>query len=71
MNLAEACSDVKAVSHFLNQFGHGVSPAVVEPYRPVLLVDYVFRKSQSVAVETDDRILINLGKARDVMRYGL
>ena len=67
----EACPEVKTVSHFLGKFGHGLFPAVVEPYRPVLLVDYVFRKSQSVPVETDERIMINLGRARDVMRFGL
>ena len=66
-------SDVKNTNlgstyHFRNQFGHGVFPAVSEPYRPVLLIDFILMRPHNEPVESSERILIDLGNARDFMK---
>ena len=68
-------SDVKSNSlsspwSFWRKFGHGVLPPVSEPYRPVLLIDFMMAeetriKSSDRFIESDEKILIDLGKARD------
>ena len=57
--------------HYYNQFGHGVFPAVSEPYRPVLLIDFMLMGQKNEPVESDERILIDLGKARDFLQISL
>ena len=62
---------IEAAKHVWDQFGHGVLPSVVEPYRPILLVDYMLLDHRESTIETDERIMLDLGPASHFVELGL
>ena len=60
--------------HICVQYGHGVLPFVEEPYRPVLLIDFLFTKTQSLKSDeacksSPFQQIIDLGKASSFYNY--
>ena len=48
--------------------GHGVLPMVCEPYRPVLLIDYVLGDPTRIkSVQLDTSVYIDHGNVRSLM----
>ena len=46
--------------------GHGVLAPVIEPYRPVLLIDYMFAKIQDIPTTTHTDLIIDLGSSNSL-----
>ena len=54
-------SELKIVKQLLRTIGHGVLPAVKEPYRPLLLIDYLLANPSNIPGSSDREIIVDLG----------
>ena len=54
-------SELKIVSHILQRIGHGVLPSIQEPYRPVLLIDYLIANPKNIPNSSDVEMIFDLG----------
>ena len=58
---------LKVMNHVSANWGHGVLPGVTEPYRPILLIDYVIAKPKSLKESPEFEIMVDLGSAEDLL----
>lgn len=61
-------NELKIINHISNNIGHGVLPIVQEPYRPVLLIDYMFANPKDVVNSSDTQLLFDIGESIEVLK---
>ena len=61
-------NELKIIKHISNNIGHGVLPTVQDPYRPVLLIDYMFANPKTLIDSSDKQLLFDIGNSIDILK---